>query len=120
MSTLSEKYDRAWVKDNSLSGNVLLSLQILLEKILIAKNMTVLDLACGKGVTSVCLANEYQARVFAADKDIDPTANFLFFLKNDAAGVTPLKASARNHPFPHAFFDVILITTSYGYFGTDD
>jgi cyclopropane fatty-acyl-phospholipid synthase-like methyltransferase len=120
MSNLSGKYDRNWIIENSLSGNVLLSLQALLEKIPITRGMTVLDLGCGKGVTSVYVAREFQARVFAVDKEIDPTTNFLFFLKNQVADVIPLRASAHHLPFPHGFFDVILVTNSYGYFGTDD
>lgn len=79
-----------------------------------------LDLGCGKGLSSIFLAKEYGVKVWAADL-IKPTEDFA---RISQAGVEdpvyPTQADARSLPFAEAYFDAILCTDGYIYFGTDD
>lgn len=82
---------------------------------------TVLDLGSGQGLTSVFLAKEYGFTVYAADLWSEPADNQRFF---DEMGVPrdrllPVKADATDLPFPAAFFDAVVSTDSYNYFGRD-
>lgn len=50
----------------------------LLENCRIKPGSVVCDLGCGKGLTSIFLANEYGCKVYAADLWIDPKENSVF------------------------------------------
>ena len=87
----------------------------------IPSGATVLDLGSGQGLTSVFLAKEYGFTVYAADLWSEPDDNQRFF---DEMGVPrdrllPVKADATDLPFPEAFFDAVISTDSYNYFGRD-
>ena len=67
------------------------------------------------------LAKEYGFTVYAADLWSDPAENRKFF---DSMGlspsqVIPVKADATALPFPRDFFDAVVSTDSYNYFGRD-
>ena len=81
----------------------------------------VCDLGSGQGLTSVFLAKEYGFRVYAADLWSDPEENARFFasLGLSPEQVTPVKADATNLPFEKEFFDAVISTDSYNYFGRD-
>ena len=81
----------------------------------------VCDLGSGQGLTSVFLAKEYGFTVYAADLWSDPEENRRFF---DQMGLSreqiiPVKADAVDLPFETAFFDAVVSTDSYNYFGRD-
>lgn len=82
---------------------------------------TVCDLGSGQGLTSVFLAKEYGFTVYAADLWSDPEENQAFF---DSMGIPrgqiiPIKANATALPFQKDFFDAVISTDSYNYFGRD-
>jgi cyclopropane fatty-acyl-phospholipid synthase-like methyltransferase len=83
--------------------------------------MRVLDLGCGKAVSSIFLAREFGVRVWATDLWIDPHSNWK---RIDEAGmgelVCPVHAEAHDLPYAHGFFDAVLSFDSYQYYGTDD
>jgi cyclopropane fatty-acyl-phospholipid synthase-like methyltransferase len=81
----------------------------------------ILDLACGKATSSIFIAKEYNSKVYAADLWIEPTEN-LDRIKgyNMESLVIPLSIDARNLPFSNEYFDYIICTDSFIYFGTDD
>lgn len=88
----------------------------------IPENAVVCDLGSGQGLTSVFLAKEYGFTVYAADLWSDPAENQAFF---DAMGVDrkkliPVKADATALPFEKEFFDAVITTDSYNYFGRDE
>lgn len=81
----------------------------------------VCDLGSGQGLTSVMLAKEYGFTVYAADLWSDPQENRKFF---DEMGLTheqiiPIKADADTLPFEKEFFDAIVSTDSYNFWGRD-
>ena len=117
---LTAKYDKYWVMQNSIIENVLHYVESLCEVLKFEKGMRVLDLACGKAVSSIFLAKEYDVQVWAIDKEISPTENYKRIIEMNCDNrVFPIKADARNLHFSKEFFDVV-IAIEYSYFGTDD
>jgi len=117
----SEKYDVKWIVSNQMGYNPLVLTEWSLQNIAPAPRSTVLDLACGRALSSIFLAKEYGCRVLAADRWVDPTDNQARIEEAGAAGlVLPLKADARELPFSKGYFDLIVCTDSFIYFGTDD
>ena len=85
------------------------------------RSMRVLDLGCGKALTSVFLARQFDARVFATDLWIDATENLRRIADaGEEERVVPIHADARHLPFAHEFFDRIVSFDAFHYFGTDD
>jgi len=83
--------------------------------------MRVLDLGCGRGVSSIFLAKEYGVLVWATDLRINATDNFRRIQEAGVADrVFPLQVDARTLPYAQAFFGAILCVDAYIYFGTDD
>ena len=87
----------------------------------IPENAVVCDLGSGQGLTSVFLAKEYGFTVYAADLWSDPEENRRFFdeMGLDAGQIVPVKADAEDLPFEKEFFDAVISTDSYNYFGRD-
>ncbi len=116
----SNTYDAQWVLENQMGPNALWLLERLADSLKLAKGMKVLDLGCGKGITSIFLAREFQVEVWAADLWIGPDHNFR---RAEEAGVSslvhPLRAEAHALPFPRHFFDAAVSIDAYQYFGTD-
>lgn len=117
----SAQYDPNWVRQHSMGENVLFNLESITSKLPLQKGMRVLDLGCGKAISSIFLAKEFGVQVWAVDEAISATANYQRVLEADLENkVFPLQADARSLPFPEEFFDVVLVIDSYTYFGTDD
>ena len=112
----SEKYDKNWVSENWMGPNPLWLLEELCEHLELKPGMKVLDMGCGKGITSVFLAKEFGVTVFANDLWISATDNLERFKK---AGVTdlvyPIHAEAHALPYAQGFFDVAISIDSYTY-----
>ena len=115
------KYDQKWVREHSMGENVLFNLESLTAEIPLQPGMRVLDLGCGKAISAIFLANEYQVQVWAVDEAISATDNYSRIKEvNLDNKVFPLQADARNLPFAEEFFDVVIVVDSYTYFGTDE
>lgn len=114
-------YDREWIARNALSDNPLYYVESLSEVMELRPGMRVLDLGCGKAISSVFLAREFDVQVWAVDRRISPTKNLQRIAEAGCDGqVFPLSADARELPFAQGFFDAIVAATSYLYFGTDE
>lgn len=114
-------YDPVWVHQHSMGENVLFNLESLTEKIKLKPGMRVLDLGCGKAISSVFLATEFKVQVWAVDEAIPATENLARIEEAHVADkVFPLQADARALPFPEEYFDAIIVVDSYIYFGTDE
>ncbi|RZU14299.1 methyltransferase family protein [Kribbella rubisoli] len=111
-------YDAEWLLSGDMGPNPLWLLEDLARELDLRPGMRVLDLGSGKGATSVFLAKEYGAQVWAADLWIDPTDAAAYIAPQD--GVVTLKAEAHALPFAKGFFDAIVCIDAYEYFGTAD
>ena len=84
------------------------------------KGMRILDLGCGKGLSSLYLAKEYDVTVFAADLWISPTENYEFFRSlGIEEQIFPIYADANALPFAEGFFDAVISVDAYHYFGAE-
>lgn len=118
----SEKYNTTELMKMIMGPNPIKLEEELLQEHKIPENAVVCDLGSGQGLTSVFLAKEYGFTVYAADLWSDPAENRKFF---DSMGVSPdklipVKADATDLPFEKDFFDAIVSTDSYNYFGRDE
>lgn len=119
--TRSLPYDAPALQAKIMGPNpVKLAEELLLDS-RIPAGAVVCDLGSGQGLTSVFLAREYGFTVYAADLWSDPEENRAFF---DEMGlsreqIVPVKADAMALPFAPEFFDAVVSTDSYNYFGRD-
>lgn len=83
--------------------------------------MRVLDLGCGRAMSSIFLHREFGVQVWATDLWFSASENFQRV--RDAGvddGVFPIHADARALPFAADFFDAIVCIDSFMYYATDD
>ena len=117
----SAQYDTDWVLENMMGPNALWLTESLAESMSLVPTMRVLDLGCGKGLSSIFLAKENGLQVWAVDLWIDASDNLS---RISAAGVEdsvfPISAEAHNLPFADGFFNAMVSVDAYHYFGTDD
>ncbi len=117
----TEKYDPIWIQENWMGPNPLWLLEELCQHMDLKPGMKVLDMGCGKGITSVFLAREFGVTVFATDLWISASENLQHFEKKGVADrVFPIHAEAHALPYAEGFFDAAIAIDSYQYFGTDD
>ncbi len=113
-------YDYTWAVKHQMGPNALWLTEWLTEEISLQPGMRVLDLGCGKGISSAFLAKEFGVQVWAADLWISPETILGRAAETDTLDlVHPLKAEAHALPFPEGFFDAALSVDAYQYFGTD-
>ncbi len=116
----ASRYDREWVLDNQMGPNALWLIEWLTEAMELEPGMRVLDLGCGRALTSIFLAKELGVRVWAADLWIGPDGNWSRAKEAGVADlVCPQRVEAHSLPFAHGFFDAIVSVDAYTYFGTD-
>lgn len=118
---LSDQYDKTFIQENIMGPNPIKLLEELLISCPLKRGSLVLDLGCGRGVTSVFLARELGTNVIAADLWIDPNENRKRFraMGFDDSQITPLAADARSLNFPPRYFDAVVSIDAYHYFGTN-
>ena len=119
---LSKKYDTEELQSKIMGPNPVKLEEELLLGNKIPQGATVCDLGSGQGLTSVFLAKEYGFRVYAADLWSDSEENRKFFdsMGLDKDQIIPVKADATALPFERNFFDAVVSTDSYNYFGRDE
>ena len=114
-------YDPLWMLDNNMGPNALWLVEWLCQSLPLEPGMRVLDLGCGKGMTSIFLAREYGLRVWATDLWIGPDNNWRRVQEAGVEdGVCPMRCEAHELPFAAGFFDAVVSVDAYQYFGTDD
>lgn len=117
----SSKYDPAWIIENQMGPNVLWLTEFLCQAMDLRADLRVLDLGCGKALSSIFLAREFDVQVWATDLWIAPTENLKRIREAGLEGrVFPIYADARALPFADDFFDLIVSIDAFEYFGTDE
>jgi cyclopropane fatty-acyl-phospholipid synthase-like methyltransferase len=118
----SSTYHPDWIIASASSGaNTLWTTEWLAEKMDLRPGMRVLDLGCGRAMSSIFLHREFGVQVWATDLWFSASENILRI--RDAGvedGVFPIHANARSLPFAAEFFDAIVSIDSFYYYGTDD
>src|SRR5688572_14470432 len=124
----SDRFPRAsayhpdWVVAGLSGGaNPLWLTEWLAEAMDLRPGMRVLDLGCGRAMSSIFLHREFGVQVWATDLWFSASENLRRI--RDAGvedGVFPIHADARSLPFAADFFDAIVSIDSYFYYGTDD
>jgi SAM-dependent methyltransferase len=118
---LSNKYAPRWVVENEMGPNALWLTEWLTRDMDLGPRMRVLDMGCGKCLSSVFLAREFGVQVWAADLWIKPSDNWRRVCDAGLSGlVYPIYAEAHALPFAQEFFDAIVCVDSYVYYGTAD
>ena len=117
----SAGYDPEWVLQGWMGPNVLWLTEWLCEKMALEPGMRVLDMGCGKALSSVFLAREFDVTVWANDLWIPATENWQRIREAGLEDrVFPIHAEAHELPYADGFFDAIVSLDSYQYYGTDD
>ena len=118
----TEKYNIDLVNEKIMGPNPLKLEEELLKNNKIKPGSVVMDLGSGQGITSVFMAKEYGFKVYAADLWSDPEENRKFFTEMGLTEeqIIPVKADATDLPFEKEFFDAVVSTDSYNYFGRDE
>ncbi|MCO5381412.1 MAG: methyltransferase domain-containing protein [Methanosarcina barkeri] len=120
MFTKSNKYDFDFVKENMMGPNSMKILEELSESLKLEKGMRILDLGCGRGLTSIFLAKEYDVTVFATDLWISATDNYERIKSMGLEDkIIPIHAEAHDLPFANAFFDAAVCIDAYSFFGAE-
>lgn len=117
--TRSKAYDIPALQSKIMDPNPVKLEEELLVDHRIPAGAVVCDLGSGQGLTSVFLAKEYGFTVYAADLWSNPQENRAFFREMGLTDeqIIPVKADATDLPFEKEFFDAVVTTDSYNYFG---
>jgi SAM-dependent methyltransferase len=117
----SAGYDHRWVIDNMMGPHPLWLAEALSDVLALEPGMRVLDLGCGRALTSVFLAREFGVTVWAADLWISAADNWRRVRDAGVEGsVFPVHCEAHDLPFASGYFDAVVSLDAYHYFGTDD
>ena len=118
----SSGYHQEWIAASVSGGaNPLWMAEWLSEALDLRPGMRVLDLGCGRAMSSIFLHREFGVQVWATDLWFSVSENLQRI--QDAGveeGVFPLHADARSLPFAAEFFDAIISIDSFPYYGTDE
>ena len=109
----------ALLQDTMWGPNAIRQSEELASHFTITKDMKILDLGCGLGLSSLYLVQEHGVDVFAADLYADPTENHERFMSLGIADkIIPMLLDATQPlPFAKSYFDVIFSVGAYNMFG---
>lgn len=117
----SAKYEPPWMLENLMGPNAVWLTEALTERMELRPGMRVLDIGCGRAISSIFLAREFGVQVWATDLWIAASDNWA---RVREAGLTdsvfPIHTEAHALPFADGFFDAIVSADAYHYFGTDN
>lgn len=118
----ASKYNPDWlIAGISGAANPLWMTEWLAEALDLKPGMRVLDLGCGRAMSSIFLHCEFGVQVWATDLWFSVSENLQRV--RDAGvedGVFPIHTDAHSLPFAPEFFDAIVSIDSFVYYGTDD
>ena len=122
--TKSQAYEKQFLLDNMMGPNPIKILEELTEfpgMLDLKPDMRVLDLGCGRGLTSIFLAREFGVQVFATDLWITASENFARFKEVGLEHrIIPIHADVADLPYADEYFDAIISIDAYHYFGREE
>ena len=116
---ITDKKHQALMKELMWGPNGIRQAEELASHFNITKGVKILDLGCGPGLSSLYLAMQHGALVFATDLFMDPTENQERFESLCIADkIIPMMIDAtKPMPFAKQYFDVIFSVGAYNVFG---
>jgi len=113
----TEMYRKYMTKDTMMGPNTIRLLDEIIDRYPLKSAGRILDLGCGTGLSSLYLANETGAEVFAVDLWCSATDNFRRFQNWNADDrIIPIHANALDLPFANEYFDAVVSVDAYHYF----
>lgn len=114
-------YDDDFMFENMMGPNSIRIIEEMTRSVDLKEGMRVLDLGCGKGLTSIFLAREYGVTVYATDLWIPATENYERFKTMGLEDrIIPIHADAHELPYADEYFDAIFCIDAYHYFGHEE
>lgn len=115
---MKTNYQDEFILENMMGPNPIRTIEELTLNLGLHEGMKVLDLGCGKGITSYFLAKEFGVQVYAVDLWIEAGENYRRFQKMGIKDeIVPIFADANKLPFAESFFDMIISVDAYCFFG---
>lgn len=116
---ISNDKNAEFLKNTMMGPNAMRVAEELASHLNIDKNMRILDLGCGCGLSTLLLTKKYGASVFAADLWISPTENYERFksVGIDDKAVPIFVDATKGLPFAKGYFDLLFTVDAYHYFG---
>ncbi len=117
----SNRYDPAWIIEHMMGPHPLWLMEHLTDVAPPAAGSRVLDLGCGRAITSIFLAREFEAAVHAFDLWIAATDNWGRIVEaGEERRVVPIHGDATDPlGFADGYFESILSVDAYHYFGRE-
>lgn len=106
-------------KDTLMGPDSYLLTMTLADCVPLKENARILDLASGKGLSSIALAHKYpKAQIFSVDPWISPRRNHARFRDHGLSNrIIPLWGTAEDLPFAYFYFDAIFCIDAFHIFG---
>ena len=116
---MSDKKNLEFAKAAMMGPNAMRVSEEMASCLPITKDMRILDLGCGMGLSTLFLARKYGATVFAADLWISPAENYERFksMGIDDKAIPVFVDAAKGLPFANGYFDILFSVDAYHYFG---
>ena len=116
---MSDDENLGFLKAAMMGPNAMRVSEELASRLNIDGTMRVLDLGCGRGLSTLLLVKKYGASVFAADLWISPTENCERFrsLGIDDRAVPISVDATKGLPFANGYFDLLFTVDAYHHFG---
>jgi len=119
---VADEKNRALLKDTMWGPNGIRQAEELASHFTITRDLRILDLGSGMGLSALYLAQAYGAEVFATDLFADPTENYERFQSLGIADkIVPMLLDATQPlPFAKRYFDAIISVGAYNMFGDNE
>ena len=116
----SQKYDKRLARKCMAGPNALYLTEELTDSMHLEPGMLVLDLGCGRALSSVFMAREYGVKVYAVDKN-EYASETCSMLRDQGMEneVFPIQADAASLPLPKGAFDALVCVNAYHNFGME-